>query len=247
MGAVAAGAWLTAFVAVPVIEGRSQGLTAFDAICRAIGLTPAVSGPADNGGHAPSQVAWTPATLADLAGGQVPAGAKLAEDVCQACHLANGMSANPDTPSMTGQSARAIYKQLHDFKSGARVSAVMGPIVAELSQQQILDAAAFYGQLPRRNSDIHVGADNPAVTALAVKGDAARALPSCDSCHSIRAGGPLETPMLVGQYSSYMSAQIRAFAEGGRANDLYGRMRAIAAKLTPEEIDGLAHYYNAPP
>ncbi len=247
VGAVAAGGWLTAFIAVPVIEGRAQGLTAFAAICRAIGLPTPAQAPAPEDGPAPSQVAWTPGTLSDLADGDIKSGAKLAEDVCQACHNLNGMSVNADTPSMTGQSARAIYKQLHDFKSGARTSTVMGPIVADLSPQQILDAAAFFGQLPRRNSDIRVGAESSAITALAVKGDAARALPACDSCHSVRAGGPLETPMLVGQYPGYMAVQLRAYAAGVRANDLYGRMRSIAAKLTEEEIDGLARYYNAPP
>ena len=32
---------------------------------------------------------------------------------------------------------------------------------------------------------------------------------------------------------------------GERRNDVYGRMRFIAAKLTPAEIDGLAAYYRA--
>lgn len=247
VGAVAAGGWLTAFIAVPVIEGWAQGLGAFAAICRALGLPQPAQAPVDAGGAIPSQVAWTPLTLASLDQGNIAAGAKLAEDVCQACHNANGLSANPDTPSMSGQSARAIYKQLHDFKSGARTSAVMGPIVADLSPQQVLDAAAFYGRLPRRNSDIHAGTEDKTIDALATRGDAARALPACNSCHAARAGGPLETPMLVGQFPGYMAAQLRAYAAGTRANDLYGRMRTIAAKLTPEEIDGLARYYNAPP
>jgi hypothetical protein len=35
------------------------------------------------------------------------------------------------------------------------------------------------------------------------------------------------------------------YAAGERRNDVYGRMRTIAAKLTPTEIDGLAAYYRA--
>jgi cytochrome c553 len=35
------------------------------------------------------------------------------------------------------------------------------------------------------------------------------------------------------------------FASGQRRNDVYGRMRAIAAKLTDAEINGLAAYYRA--
>lgn len=126
-------------------------------------------------------------------------------------------------PSMSGQSARAIYKQLLDFKSGARVNTTMCPVVAELTPRQM------------------------AIAAVATQGDAARALPACQSCHAARAGGPFETPMLMGQYPDYFTAQLRTYADGSRHNDLYGRMRAIAAKLTDKEIDGLAVYYNAPP
>jgi cytochrome c553 len=35
------------------------------------------------------------------------------------------------------------------------------------------------------------------------------------------------------------------FASGQRRNDVYGRMRAIAAKLTDAESNGLAAYYRA--
>jgi hypothetical protein len=35
------------------------------------------------------------------------------------------------------------------------------------------------------------------------------------------------------------------YASGDRRNDVYGRMRTIAARLTPAEIDGLATYYRA--
>jgi cytochrome c553 len=35
------------------------------------------------------------------------------------------------------------------------------------------------------------------------------------------------------------------YAAGDRRNDVYGCMRAIAAKLTEAEINGLAVYYRA--
>jgi cytochrome c553 len=35
------------------------------------------------------------------------------------------------------------------------------------------------------------------------------------------------------------------YATGDRRNDVYGRMREIASKLTPAEINGLATYYRA--
>jgi hypothetical protein len=36
-----------------------------------------------------------------------------------------------------------------------------------------------------------------------------------------------------------------AHASGERRNDVYGRMRTIASRLTPAEINGLAAYYRA--
>jgi cytochrome c553 len=52
----------------------------------------------------------------------------------------------------------------------------------------------------------------------------------------VRAGGPIETLTLTGQYTLYIEAQLKAFAGGTRHNDIYHRMRSVAAKLTPNEI-----------
>ena len=41
------------------------------------------------------------------------------------------------------------------------------------------------------------------------------------------------------------SSQLKMFASGQRRNDVYGRMRAIAAKLKDSEIKELSAYYRA--
>ena len=56
---------------------------------------------------------------------------------------------------------------------------------------------------------------------------------------------PIETPILAEQGQEYIVRQLKLYASGERRNDVYGRMRIIAAKLTPGEIDGLAAYYRA--
>jgi cytochrome c553 len=58
-------------------------------------------------------------------------------------------------------------------------------------------------------------------------------------------GGGLDAPNLVGQYLAYVVTQLHAFADGTRRNDIFGRMRTIAAKLTDQEITELSAYYNA--
>ena len=58
-------------------------------------------------------------------------------------------------------------------------------------------------------------------------------------------GGPIETPILSEQWKEYVALQLKMYASGDRRNDVYGRMREIASKLTPAEINGLATYYRA--
>jgi cytochrome c553 len=240
--------WLLGFVAMPLIQGRGTGLDVFTAICRAMGFARR-SAVASAASLAPpsSQVAWTVATLDDVTRGDSTAGATVAADSCIACHDPNGLSAGPAIPSMSGQSARAIYKQLSDFKSGARVNPAMAPIIAGLTPQQMVDVAAYYSRLPRRNADIASQPDAGATMRhLVTNGDSTRAIPACDACHQSFTGGPLEAPQLTGQYPDYTAAQLRAFADHSRHNDLYGRMRVIAGKLTDTEVSALALYYDAP-
>jgi cytochrome c553 len=52
-------------------------------------------------------------------------------------------------------------------------------------------------------------------------------------------------PTLAGQRQEYLLAQLTAFANGDRHNDIYNRMRGIAAKLRKDEIEKLAEYYAA--
>ena len=63
------------------------------------------------------------------------------------------------------------------------------------------------------------------------------------SCHTNGVGGPIETPTLAGQDREYMAAQLNAYASGVRRNVVYGRMREIAERLTPEERQQLARYF----
>ena len=67
-----------------------------------------------------------------LAAGSVETGATKAI-VCQACHGANGNSANPEWPSLAGIGADYIAEQLKNFKDGKRTNPVMMPNAAALS------------------------------------------------------------------------------------------------------------------
>jgi cytochrome c553 len=238
-------------VVIPIVQGQAGGIDAWTAICRAIGVapgSPARPTPLSESPPYPvTRVSWTDATLAELYGAQRKDGEALALERCVACHTVEGNTADPTIPRNAGQSRFAIYKQLHDYKSGARVSDVMTPLVADLSDKQIADLAAFYGTLvrgaidPERAFPPYVGID---IENLVRQGDVTRGVPPCISCHGIAAGGPIETPTITGQYAQYLEAQLLAFSSSQRRNDIYHRMRSIASRLTPAEMKMLAIYYS---
>jgi cytochrome c553 len=169
-------------------------------------------------------------------------GATLAQR-CAICHGPQGVS-DANSPNLAGQFAAVTYKELNDFKTGARVNVVMSPFAANMSNQDMLDIAAYYAYLPRvpsNNLDPKIPAP-PIVTT----GAPMRNIAPCGSCHGDidnKAG----SPWLGAQSAVYIKAQLQAFAAGTRRNDISQQMRNIARHMTPEEIDQVARYYEAQP
>ena len=241
---------LLGFIVLPVVQGRAAGIDAFTAICRAVGIlpgSPARPTPPSQAVPQPvTQVAWTTATFKELYRADRANGARLAGERCISCHTLEGNTPDPTIPRNIGQSVFALYKQLHDFRSGSRVNETMSPLVKDLDDKQIADLAAYYGRLFRGAIDPDVSGRYAGIDIqnIVSNGDVARGLPPCAACHATRAGGPIETPTLTGQYAQYLEAQLRAFASGARHNDIYHRMRSVAAKLTSNEIRLLAIQYS---
>lgn len=240
---------LSGFVILPVIQGYQAGIDPYTAICRSLGIlpgSPAARQPVSTAPAAPvSQVTWGPSLIARLNKPDAARGQEIAASVCAACHGEKGLTADPaQFPNMAGQSAFAIYKQLHDYKSGARANEIMQPVVADLTDEQMADVAAHFAALQQaRWEQTWVRAASPQVETIVRTGDSARGLPACESCHNPRSGGPIETPVLFAQTKEYLALQMQAFKSGSRKNDLYRRMRSISEKLTDSEIDQLAQYY----
>lgn len=239
---------LVGFVILPIAQGAQIGLDPWEAICRAVGIqpgTPAMRQPPSTGQPNPvSRVAWTPGILDRLAAGSQRRGEQLAIEVCSSCHGEEGISLSPDYPHLSGQSAAAIYKQLHDYKSGARFDPQMSPVAEALSEQQLADIAAYFAAA---DASISLGqrylAADPGIEKLVRVGDPSRGIPACNACHGAGVGGPIETPTLVGQHAAYLQRQLQLYATRERTNDVYGRMRDISVRLTPAEARGLAEYY----
>src|SRR5215475_1094154 len=235
---------------IPVVQGRSDGIDAYTAICRALGIlpgSPARQQLVDRTPPTPvSQVVWTPAVLQILADAKPERGRAKAQEVCVACHGEQGVSVAPQYPNLAGQSGAAIYKQLNDYRSGSRANQLMTDIAKALDEATLADVAAYYAAQPKRNPNPATLAESPpAIVHLVELGDPNRNIPPCAACHRPGSGGPIEAPILSEQGRDYLVSQLKMYASGDRRNDVYGRMRTIAAKLTPAEIDGLATYYRA--
>jgi cytochrome c553 len=241
---------LLGVVVIPIVQGRGAGLDAYTAICRALGIlpgSPAQPQPADRTPPTPvSQVIWTPDVLQILARADVGNGRAKVQEVCVVCHGETGLSPSPDFPHLAGQSGAAIYKQLYDYRTGSRTHPLMTDVAKALDESIIADVAAYYAGQPQRNPNPATLAESsPAIVQLVELGDPHRKIPPCASCHRAGAGGPIETPVLAEQRDEYIVQQLKLYASGERRNDVYGRMRTIAARLTEAEMKGLAGYYRA--
>lgn len=240
---------LLAFLVLPAFQRENAGLDLWTALCRSLGISegsPAYRQPVSAARPEPvSQVAWGPDVLDILNNARPERGAQIAAAVCTSCHGENGVSTTPELPSLAGQSPFAIYKQLHDYRSGARVHPLMTPVARQLLVPDLANVAVYYGRGSAQRSGLSFRYQSAerAIVRLAAEGDSARRIPSCNSCHVDGAGGPIETPVLTGQHHQYLAAQLRAYRAGQRRNDVYRRMRNIAGQLTDEEIEALALYY----
>ena len=177
-----------------------------------------------------------------LAVGSVEAGASKAV-VCQACHGANGNSANPEWPSLAGIGADYIAEQLKNFKEGKRTNPVMMPNVANLSADDMADLGAYFDSLTNTGLEA-----DPSYWQAGEKlyrgGDAARGIPACMACHGPTGRGnePAKFPALRGQQSVYLAKQLNDYASGARATGPNGIMQTIAKRLSPDDIRNLASY-----
>ncbi|HNQ04278.1 MAG TPA: c-type cytochrome [Thiobacillaceae bacterium] len=178
-----------------------------------------------------------------LAKGDAAQAAPIVNKVCAACHNADGNSNNPIYPVLAGQYPEYIAKQLTEFRSGGRMNATMAPNAAKLSDDDILNLAAYYGaqQIKYRPAkEAELAAEG---RKLYKGGNQGSGVPACASCHGpAGAGIPVQFPHLAGQHAKYVLSQLKNFRSGDRANDGGKMMQVIARKMTDEEMKSVAEY-----
>ena len=175
--------------------------------------------------------------------GDAAKGQQIANQVCAACHGTDGNSPLAANPNLAGQHPAYLYKQLTEFKSGARVNPIMGGMVANLSDTDLRNVAAFYAsQTPKEGS----ASNMKLITAGQMvyrAGIPEKGVAACAACHSPDGAGiPPIYPRISGQHSEYTVAQLNAFRAGDRNNDPNAMMRMLAGRLNDNEIKALAEY-----
>lgn len=182
---------------------------------------------------------------ADVAAG------KAKSAMCMACHGADGNSPSGAFPSIAGQNAAYIVKQLQDYKSGKRVNALMVGMVAALTPEDMQNLGAFYASQsikpqPPLPADMQALVEQGRVlyqTGRAANGTVP-AVAACSACHGVAGFGNATAayPALHAQHSVYTELMLKSFRDGTRNNDANAVMRQAGHDLTDEDIRALAAY-----
>lgn len=186
--------------------------------------------------------------------GDAAAGAAKAA-VCAGCHGPDGNAIAPIFPTLAGQSATYLYVQLRTFKDGSRANPVMGPLSAQVSDQEMRDLAAHYAAMQRKPATASAD-DADRGRELYRSGDASRGIPPCQACHGSegegpalasderRPGPPWHTfPKLAGLQAEYLVSQLQAYKSGTRDGTSNAQiMRGVAANLDEASMHALAAY-----
>lgn len=212
--------------------------------------------------QAPAQAAPLGDAVAELAkthwgdatAGQAKAGA------CAACHGVDGNPGDPQYPRIAGMPERYVAQQLALFKAGVRTSgmaAVMAPMAAPLSAQDMRDVGAYFAQ-QKAGAGV---ADDSAIASgpyagmkfyevgqqLFRGGDPSRGIPACMACHGpAGAGNPGPAfPHIGGQQSAYVVRRLQEYRAGTTTEQdhhLFDMMATVAKNLSDEEIQSLGSY-----
>src|SRR6059058_1306486 len=151
---------------------------------------------------------------------------------CLGCHGIDGYkNAYPmySVPKLEGQNPDYLAAALHGYRDGDRAHVTMHSQASELSDQDILDIAAYF-------------AGKPLTASGKAQGSVPQAAALCVSCHGQDgvAIAPLY-PSLAGQHQDYLVRAIDEYRKGGRKNPV---MKGFAASLKDEDVEVIARYFS---
>jgi cytochrome c553 len=154
---------------------------------------------------------------------------------CAACHGDNGVPADKSWPVIWGQYQGYLYLQMRDFKSGARKSDVMGPVVQVMQRDDMLAIALYFSQ--KAWPDLRQPRAPAAVAARAAQ---ANTSVGCTGCHQAGYKGEGTQPRLAGQSADYLAKTMLDFRTRTRGNN--PGMTDLMNATSQDDLNALAAY-----
>ena len=187
-----------------------------------------------------------------IAAGDAEAG-QTKSATCMGCHGLAGNSTIATFPKLAGQGEAYLLKQLQNFKSGERNNAIMAGVASLLSEQDMMDIAAYYSiQTISENSAKGDAKTIELGRKIYVGGKMDTQTTACIACHGPKGLGipTAGFPSLSAQHADYIAVQLKAFrqysineqtgsVDVSRTNEM---MVNVAKGLTTVEIEALAQY-----
>jgi cytochrome c553 len=152
---------------------------------------------------------------------------------CLGCHGIDGYRnayPNYSVPKLKGQNPEYLAAALHGYRDGDRSHLTMHSQASTLTDQDILDIAAYFAGKPLNASGKPPGAVPKAATL-------------CTTCHG--QDGVAIAPMypsLAGQHQDYLERALEEYRDGGRKNPV---MKGFAATLSSADIDAITAYFSS--
>ena len=165
-----------------------------------------------------------------------------AANACIACHGVDGRGNGAGSPRLAGLNQGYLEAQLEAYGDGRRYHPEMQSVAKKLRSEQRQSVAAYYAGLPVP-AGTGAPADDPRAAALYQRGDPARGLASCASCHGARGeGNGAGNPPLAAQPAPYLAEQLEQWRHSGRRSDGGNVMLAISRQLSRSESAALSRY-----
>ena len=162
--------------------------------------------------------------------------------LCAGCHNPDGNSIIPENPKIAGLHIKYLTRQLEDFKSGDRASPIMSTIIPMVDPSEFKALAKYFSEQKRLPGTSDKADMVEKGKQIYLEGVLGTAVPACGGCHGEDGAGNDKFPRLNGQNPPYVVQQLQNFKNGVRTNDPKAVMRAVAKRLTDEEMAAVAEY-----
>jgi len=166
---------------------------------------------------------------------------------CLACHAAEGRRSKDEYyPRLAGKPQGYLFNQMQNFRDGRRRNRAMSLLMQSLSDDYLKEIAGYFASLePRYSAAKGQSVDDP---ALISKGDPARKISACITCHGKELLGVAPNiPGLLGLPNDYVAAQMGAWRVDLRRAPAPDCMGEIAKQLTDVEVNNIALWLAAQP